>query len=270
MTVFLIFFRHGDQVGDFVYGTRRNVNSDERDIELWKHEIKAAETAGNFDRVVRLRKELLAGDLPHDPAVQAFHIARIYEDRLQRPLDALHWYQKAVSLADEGGTHRIEAEAGIERLTAASHLSVHDRDSRLREIAEAIELGTLGTATKHCRDMRRIYPNDSNPLFYLGLIASRRNNHVYAAARYQEALALDANHERAAFNYAIALQKADRDLEAVAAWKAYLERFGTPESDHTKIARKAVETMSERHRAELSIGDGSDVDLTTDPSDDNL
>jgi tetratricopeptide (TPR) repeat protein len=241
----LFHFLHkgSDGFANFLSGAGREQSADDRDRDVWSDQVAGAETRGDYATAVNQRRELLASGLAANPGAEAFRIARLYEDKLERAADALYWYRKTLSLSDEDGPYRNEAEASIIRLADAVRVSDHDFAARSAVLEEAVKAEQWQEVEDLAAVMKRLYPRETLPHFTLAISASRRDMHDLAAARYEGVLALDPDHERATFNLALAWQKAGRYPEAVVGWEDYLARFGKSENDHTKNAERALEEL---------------------------
>lgn len=244
--------RMGSGMGDLLFGTGRKVEDSYYAREVWKEHIAKAERAENYYEQASLLKGYLQSGLMEYPVTAAMKLAQLYEEKLIRPQDALYWYRKALTLSEEAGVHRAEAESAIERLRLAASTSDLDYRQREEKIAKALENSEFESAMEQAKELQRLYPKLSSPVFYLGVIASRLNNHALAAAHYREVLEREPDHERAAFNLAIAFQKAERDLEARDAWQRYLERFGQTESIHIETAKSALVELAQKLQSDLS------------------
>jgi Flp pilus assembly protein TadD len=221
------------------------------EVNRWQSDIARAERAGDFREAARLRRGFLDSGVAPDPAGEAFRLARLYEEHLKRPQDALYWYRRAATLGGADHHYALEAERGAERLRHAVSISDLDRQDREAALQRAIDAGEFDAAEKLAEEMHTLYPHAALPHFALGFIASQRQNHSLAAALYHEAMTLDPDHERAHFNLAIALQKAERWVEARDAWRRYLDKFGDRESASAQAAREALAGLNDELNSNL-------------------
>lgn len=253
--------RISDGFGDFLFNTGRKVNTKEIDQGIWLDRVKKMSRDGDYAGAAQVWKELLEGKMVA-PEKAAIELAKIYEDHLHRPLDALFWYRKAISVVAADQLLAGIAREGVERLAGATLTSEEDYHFRYREIEAAVERNALDIALNKAREFQHLYPRRSGSYFLQALIASRGNNHILAAAHYQQALELDPRDAKASFNMAQALQDGGRDMEARSAWEKYLATFGAQQSAdaqqsaNTKLAENALAELNESLQSTLSLIDG--------------
>jgi len=247
--------RFSDGVGDFLFNTGRKVDTREIDQGIWLDRVKKISRDGDYATAAQIWKELLEGKMVTQEKA-AIELARIYEDHLHRPLDALFWYRKTLSAVPNDHSLAIAAREGIGRLGAASQISENDYLLRAREIEAAIERNDLHLALKKAKEFQGLYPQRSGPLFLQARIAAQGNNHILAAAHYRQVLELEPEKGQAAFNLAMALQEGGRDMEARTSWQDYLRIFGKESSPLTEQAEQFLAELNENLQSTLSLVEG--------------
>jgi len=238
-----------------LFGFGRRVNPESLELMQLQRNIERTEGDYDFRGAVQARKDLLNSGLVPDTARLAFEIARIYEEKLSEPVDALYWYRKTLSLGGKDGGFANAAEEGIERLKQSTSTSDEDRQKREEAIRQLIEENELEQAEGHCEELRRLYPKNGAHFFFLGIMASRRENYARAASFYEQALALNPGDEKSAFNRAVALGKAEYDIEARDAWRFYLEHFGERDPQFKRTAEEAIEALTQRLESDVYLVD---------------
>jgi tetratricopeptide (TPR) repeat protein len=243
--------RSSESVGNLPYGLGRHFTPVEEQNMEWQDRIDKLERAGDYEQAVAARRHWLEAGQPPSRATQLFLIAQTYEERLKQPREALLWYRKTAALGPDGNSYYLEAKARADRLAKAWHTSDADHAAREAAIREQIEKEDFDAAARLAEDLTRHYPASAVGHFLRGVMASRRGNHAQAAAYYTQAVNQDPQHERAAFNLALALGKAHQYVEARRHWQVYLERFDAPDSPYAAQARAALEEIIEFLRTDL-------------------
>jgi hypothetical protein len=222
-----------------IFGLRRRM--DPREIERMElvGRIEKLDSAGDWRQANRLRVELLNKELAN-PAVVAFEIGRVFQEKLHSLVEALDWYRRCATYGEDNNAHFHEANCRAESLKDAVRADENDRRAREAAVAEAIAADDCDRAEAAIEELARLHPNSTAVHFFRGLVASRRGAHALAAGHYREALRADPDNEKAAYSLAVAQTKAGVLHPARQAWTEYLEKFPNADPQFIQNARDSL------------------------------
>ena len=131
-----------------------------------------------------------------------------------------------------------------ERLFRQSAQAAPDLTSARYNLALVLlRRGMADDAVALLADLTRERPRDPEYACALGNALFQTAHFSEAASRFQEALALDPAHRRAAFGRARSLQEDGRRADAAAAWRRYLEL--DPDSSWSTTARENLRKLAD-------------------------
>jgi hypothetical protein len=235
-----------------IFGLRRRM--DPRDIERIEllGRIEQLGGAGDWRQANRLRVDLLTRGLAPNPAVVAFEIGRVFEEKLGSPVEALAWYRRCAGYGEENNSHFQEARHRAELLKDAVRADDADRQAREAAVNEAIRIEDYERAQTATEELARLHPNSPAVHFFRGMIASRRGAHALAAGHYRDALRANPDDEKAAYSLAAAHTQAGELHAARQAWREYLDKFPNADPKFVQSARDSLAEIDAQLQNDLA------------------